>query len=64
MVLPADTIRDDGSTFAFYLYVCQLSTIVLAGLWSQRTLRLDWRAVIELRAPASPTPPASPESER
>jgi len=53
MVLPAETIRDDGSTFAFYLYVCQLSTIVLAGWWSQRDLRLDWRAVIDLRAPAT-----------
>lgn len=59
MVLPATTIRDDGSTFAFYLYVCQLSTIVLAGWWSQHGLRLDWRAVIELRAPAAP--PSPPE---
>jgi glycosyltransferase 2 family protein len=56
MVLPSDTIRDDGSTFVFYLYVCQLSTIVIAGWWSQRSLRLDWRAVIELRAPAGPDP--------
>lgn len=56
MVLPADAIRDDGSTFAFYLYVCQLSTIVLAGWWSQHGLRLDWRAVIDLRAPAAPAP--------
>ncbi len=55
MVLPGATIRDDGSTFAFYLYVCQLGTIVLAGGWSQRSLRLDWRAVVELRA----APPAA-----
>jgi uncharacterized membrane protein YbhN (UPF0104 family) len=58
MVLPPGTIRDDGSTFAFYLYVCQLSTIVLAGWWSQHTLRLDWRAVIDLRAPSRPRPSA------
>lgn len=58
MVLPSTTIRDDGSTFAFYLYVCQLSTIVLAGWWSQHGLRLDWRAVIELRAPAAPRSPS------
>jgi hypothetical protein len=56
MVLPADLVRDRGSTFAFYLYVCQLSTIVLAGWWSQHGLRLDWRAVIDLRAPAGPEP--------
>lgn len=66
MVLPAELIHDRGSTFAFYLYVCQLSTIVLAGWWSQHTLRLDWRAVIELRAPAAasrPSPPDDPPRE-
>jgi uncharacterized membrane protein YbhN (UPF0104 family) len=54
LVLPREAVRDDGSTFAFYLYVCQLSTIVLVGWWSQRSLGLDWRAVIDLRAPAAP----------
>ena len=58
LVLPGQAIRDDGSTFVFYLYVCQLSTIVLGGWWSQRSLRLDWRAVIDLRAP--PAPAAEP----
>lgn len=54
LVLPGHAVHDQGSTFAFYLYICQLSTIVLVGWWSQRSLGLDWRAVIDLRAPASP----------
>lgn len=63
MVLTPELIRDRGSTFAFYLYVCQLSTIVLAGWWSQRGLGLDWRAVIELRAPApAPVPALTPDA--
>ncbi len=46
LFLPKDTVLSAGSTFAFYLYVCQLSTIVLLGLASQWSLRLDWRAAL------------------
>lgn len=61
LVLPGQAIRDDGSTFAFYLYLLQLSTIVLAGWWSQRSLGLSWRAVLDRRAPAAAAPsPAEP----
>lgn len=62
LVLPPEIIRDDGSVFAFYLYLCQLGTIVAAGVWSQRSLRLDWRAVLRLRASAAERPPP-PEAE-
>jgi uncharacterized membrane protein YbhN (UPF0104 family) len=44
-----DAVQTAGSTFAFYLYVCQLSTIVLLGLVSQWSLDLDWRAALRLR---------------
>lgn len=53
LFLPSDTVMSAGSTFAFYLYVCQLSTIVLLGLASQWSLKLDWRAA--LRLPRSET---------
>ncbi|MEM7160174.1 MAG: lysylphosphatidylglycerol synthase transmembrane domain-containing protein [Myxococcota bacterium] len=56
LVLDADTIRDDGSVFAFYLYLCQLGTIVAAGLWSQSTLGLDWRAVLGRKSAPAPAP--------
>ncbi len=49
LFLPTEVVRDAGSTFAFYLYVCQLSTIVLLGLGSQWSLNLDWRAALRLR---------------
>lgn len=55
LFLPTDVVRDAGSTFAFYLYVCQLSTIVVLGLASQWSLELDWRAALRLRPePRSP----------
>jgi glycosyltransferase 2 family protein len=56
LVLPSHAVRDDGSTFAFYLYLCQLSTIVLVGWGSQRSLGLAWRAVLDLRAPVGRDP--------
>lgn len=46
LFLPSELVRDDGSKFAFYLYVCQLGTIVALGLGSQASLRLDWRGAI------------------
>lgn len=48
MFLPATAVLAAGSTFTFYLYVCQLSSIVLLGLASQWSLDLDWRAVFKL----------------
>jgi uncharacterized membrane protein YbhN (UPF0104 family) len=45
LYLTPATIHDRGSVFTFYLYVCQLASIALLGVWSQRRLRLDWRAV-------------------
>lgn len=64
LVLPGEAVQDQGSTFTFYLYICQLSTIVLVGWWSQRSLGLDWRAVIDRRATptATPTPTPTPTS--
>lgn len=49
-----DVVRTAGSTFAFYLYVCQLSTIVLLGLGSQWSLELDWRAALRMRRATAP----------
>lgn len=58
LFLPDHTVLSGGSTFVFYLYVCQLSTIVLLGLGSQWSLRLDWRAALRLSRSSSvpPTP--------
>ncbi|MCH9685998.1 MAG: flippase-like domain-containing protein [Deltaproteobacteria bacterium] len=55
LVLPADTIRDDGSAFAFYLYLCQLGSITVAGGWAQRSLGLPWRTVLGRFAPPPKT---------
>ncbi len=46
LFVDADTVRNEGSVFAFYLYVCQLGTITVLGLLAQRSLRLDWRALL------------------
>lgn len=41
-------IQDAGSRFAFYLYVCQIITIVVLGVSAQRSLKLDWRQVVAM----------------
>lgn len=46
LYLPATVVEDDGSKFTFYMYVCQLGTIVALGLLAQRIGRLDWKAAI------------------
>ena len=51
MFLPQDVVDASGSKFTFYLYVCQLGTIAVLGLASQRSLRLDWRALFSFRPP-------------
>lgn len=53
LFVSADAVQHQGSTFAFYLYVCQIATIALVGLWAQRKLELDWRAVLRLGTKAS-----------
>ncbi|MEM9461587.1 MAG: lysylphosphatidylglycerol synthase transmembrane domain-containing protein [Myxococcota bacterium] len=49
LALPDRAIGDEGSKFAFYLYLGQLAAIVISGLWAQRSLALDWRAVLTPR---------------
>jgi hypothetical protein len=58
LFLPGEVVLTAGSTFAFWLYVTQLSTIVALGVWSQRSLALDWRAVLGFSAsrPSSSDP--------
>ncbi|MEM6290892.1 MAG: lysylphosphatidylglycerol synthase transmembrane domain-containing protein [Myxococcota bacterium] len=46
LFVPADVVQTAGSKFAFFLYVCQLGTIVTLGLTSQWSLSLDWRAAL------------------
>lgn len=46
LFLPPATVKSAGSTFVFLLYVCQLGSIVAFGIWGQRSLKLNWRAVI------------------
>lgn len=48
-------VRERGSVFVFYLYLCQLGTIALLGVTAQRSLRLDWRAVLRLRGAPRPS---------
>lgn len=52
LVVDADRIATAGSTFAFWAYVCQLSTIVVAGLLAQRALAIAWAAVLRPQDPA------------
>lgn len=61
---PPEVVKDAGSTFAFYLYVCQLSSIVLLGLASQWSLALDWRAALRLGAPPPDASPSSSDREK
>ncbi len=46
LVIDGEQLATTGSTFAFWAYVCQLSTIVLAGGLAQRALAISWRAVL------------------
>jgi uncharacterized membrane protein YbhN (UPF0104 family) len=57
LFLPGEVVLGAGSKFAFWLYVTQLSTIVALGVWSQQSLKLDWRAVLRLRARAADSGP-------
>ncbi len=49
LFVSSEEVLGAGSKLAFYLYVCQLGTIVALGLASQLSLRLDWRAVLGMR---------------
>lgn len=42
-------LENEGSAYIFYLYVCQMVTIVIFGLLAQRSLGLDWRAMLPRR---------------
>ncbi len=61
LFVSSEAVMAAGSTFAFYLYVCQLSTIVLLGLASQWSLKLDWRAALRVPS-ADPSPEFEPET--
>jgi glycosyltransferase 2 family protein len=50
LFVSAEVVQRQGSTFAFYLYVCQIATIGLVGVWAQRRLHLDWRTLLRPRA--------------
>lgn len=45
--LAPDIVRDRGSTFAFFLYTCQLGVIAGAGLLAGLRLRIGWRAALD-----------------
>ena len=57
LYLSPDVVKDTGSVFAFYLYVCQLGTIAVLGLWAQRVLDLDWRTLFRRRRRAGDAEP-------
>ena len=50
-----EAVQHQGSTFTFYLYVCQLATIAMVGLWAQRKLALDWRVVLRMGGRSNPS---------
>ncbi len=45
LFLDAELIRDRGSVYVFYLYLCQLGVGVLLGGIAQAWLRVDWRSI-------------------
>jgi uncharacterized protein (TIRG00374 family) len=53
LYLSPSTIKDSGSLFTFYLYVCQLATIAALGIAAQRFLGLDWRTLFSARRRAA-----------
>jgi uncharacterized membrane protein YbhN (UPF0104 family) len=46
LVVPRATVHEGGSVLAFWLYACQLGSIVAVGLWAQRRLRLRWHELL------------------
>lgn len=46
MFVDAATVESRGSVFIFWMFVTQLSMGVVLGLIAQRTLDLDWRALL------------------
>lgn len=47
LFVSGDAVLAAGSKFAFYLYLCQLGTIVLLGVGAQRSLGLQWRSLLQ-----------------
>jgi hypothetical protein len=62
LVADADTIRHQGSTFTFYLYVGQLGALTIAGAWAQRRLGPAARPgpAWLMRRTAGPSEPSPP----
>ncbi|NVB42193.1 flippase-like domain-containing protein [Pseudenhygromyxa sp. WMMC2535] len=61
MFVSQATIHARGSVFIFWMFVTQLSMGVLLGVIAQRSLDLDWRALMGLRAPTPTEPKPEPE---
>ncbi|WAS97725.1 lysylphosphatidylglycerol synthase transmembrane domain-containing protein [Nannocystis punicea] len=54
LFLPPDVVRAGGSTYAFFLYTCQLAMIAALGIGASLRLRLGWRAALDLRPSSEP----------
>jgi uncharacterized membrane protein YbhN (UPF0104 family) len=48
LFLAPDVLRERGSTYAFFLYTCQLAVIAVLGALASVRLRLGWRAALSL----------------
>jgi uncharacterized membrane protein YbhN (UPF0104 family) len=51
LLVPDDVVRDQGSVFAFVLYLAQLGSIAVLGVIAQRSLSVRWDVVLTRRAP-------------
>lgn len=51
LLVPDDVVRDQGSVFAFVLYLTQLGSIAVLGIVAQRSLAVRWDVVLGRRAP-------------
>lgn len=63
LFVDADVVLAAGSKFAFYLYLCQLGTIVLLGVGAQRSLGLQWRTLLARPSAARHTEHSIPTPE-
>lgn len=54
LFLAPDVVRDRGSSYAFFLYTCQLAVIAVLGVLASLRLRIGWRAALDLRPPQRP----------
>lgn len=49
LFLAPDVVRQQGSTYTFFLYTCQLAVIAALGLAAGLRLGVGWRAALDLR---------------